>query len=68
MKIQSFDYYGDKTINLAEVNKMLRDHDFTQQMINKDQLQQLIRLLNSKLYKRLDLSALDFGAFMQLMV
>lgn len=27
MKVQSFDYYGDKTINLAEINKMLRDHD-----------------------------------------
>lgn len=29
MKVQGFDYYGDKTINLAEVNKLLRDHDIT---------------------------------------
>lgn len=28
-KVQNFDYYGDKTINLAEVNKLLRDHDIT---------------------------------------
>jgi hypothetical protein len=26
-KIQEFEYYGDKTINIAEINKLLKDHD-----------------------------------------
>ena len=28
-KVKNFDYYSDKTINIAEINKMLRDHDVT---------------------------------------
>ena len=26
-KVEMFEYYGDKTINLAELNKVLKDHD-----------------------------------------
>lgn len=37
-KIDDFNYYSDKTINLAEINKLLRDHDITSALINKDQL------------------------------
>ena len=35
-KIQTFEYYGDKTINNAELNKLLRDHDVSIGMVNKD--------------------------------
>jgi len=26
-KVENFEYFGDKTINLAELSKLLRDHD-----------------------------------------
>ena len=29
-KVNNFDYYSDKTINIAEINKLLKDHDITQ--------------------------------------
>ena len=61
-KIQNFEYFSDKSINVAEMNKLLRDHDITQNMLNKDQLQVLVRLV-----KRLDLGALDQAAYMHLM-
>lgn len=35
-KVENFDYYGDKSINLAELNKLLRDHDINQQILTKD--------------------------------
>ena len=35
-KISSFDYYSDKTINVAEINKLLREHDVKPTMISKD--------------------------------
>lgn len=37
-KVANFEYYSDKTINSAEINKLLKDHDVSSQMINKDQL------------------------------
>ena len=49
------------------MNKLLRDHDITQNMLNKDQLQVLVRLVNFKFVKRLDLGALDQAAYMHLM-
>jgi hypothetical protein len=27
MKVENFEYFGDKSINLAELCKLLRDHD-----------------------------------------
>ena len=67
-KVQSFDYYSDKTINVAELSKLLRDHDFKPSQVNKDQLQSLVRLINLKINKRADLSALDFVGFMEWIV
>ena len=30
MKVENFEYFGDKSINLAEICKLLRDHDLLQ--------------------------------------
>jgi hypothetical protein len=27
MKVENFEYFGDKSINLAEICKLMRDHD-----------------------------------------
>ena len=27
MKVENFEYFGDKSINLAEICKLLREHD-----------------------------------------
>jgi hypothetical protein len=27
MKVENFEYFGDKSINLAEISKLMRDHD-----------------------------------------
>jgi hypothetical protein len=27
MKVEKFEYFGDKSINLAEISKLLRDHE-----------------------------------------
>lgn len=45
---KDFDDMGLKTqqINLPEVTKMLRDHDTFPQLLKKDELQQLFRLIN----------------------
>jgi len=65
-RVESFDYYSDKTINVAELSKLLRDHDSS--LPSKDELQTIVRLLNMKLVKRSDLTALDYGGFVQFLL
>ena len=56
-QINNFDQLGDKynTMNLAEMTKMLRDHDTYPQLISKEQLQCLFRLINTKVANSNDL-------------
>ena len=54
-------------INLAEVTKMLRDHNTYPTLLNKDELASLIRLLNmsSKGENSSDIALLDYKQFVQ---
>lgn len=42
-------------INVAEVTKMLKDHSTFPSLINKQELTQLFRLINTKMFSRSDL-------------
>ena len=54
-------------ITLAEIWKMLKDHD-AQLLINQEECRELIRLINTQIYKKLDLKELDFNGFQQFLV
>lgn len=45
-KIDAFDFYSDKTINMVELNKMLRDHGLTNNFFPKKHLEGLLKLVN----------------------
>ena len=55
------------TINMAEITKILKDHDTYPQLINKEEISVLIRMINTKLYNKFDTSALDFDGFLAFM-
>ena len=55
-------------INVAEITKMLKDHNSLPQHITKEALANLVRLVNTKIVKRSDLTALDFAGFQHLVL
>jgi len=64
-----FDDMGRKTsqINLAEVTKLLRDHDTYPKLVSKDELSSLMRLINmqSTAENSSDLAMLDYSQYLQ---
>lgn len=69
-QISNFDQLNEKsqTINSAEMTKLLKDHGTFPNLINKSELQQLFRQINSKLFQRGDLQALEYNGYMQFMM
>jgi len=63
--IKTFDQLNERsqTISLGELTKLLKDHNTFPNLINKDELQTLFRLVNMKLFGRLDLQAMDYQAY-----
>ena len=55
--VKTFDQLNERsqTISLGELTKLLKDHNTFPNLINKDELQTLFRLVNMKLFGRLDL-------------
>ena len=55
--IKTFDQLNERsqTISLGELTKLLKDHNVFPNLINKDELQTLFRLVNMKTFGRLDL-------------
>lgn len=68
--VSNFDQYNERsqTISLGEMTKLLRDHNTFPNLLRKDELQSLFRLVNQKLFKRLDLQDLDYPAYLQFIV
>lgn len=66
-EIRDFDMLNDKhnTINLAELLKLLKDHDFDKRYITKEELAAIIRLVNFKITKKSDLTAMDYPGFLE---
>lgn len=66
----NFDQYNEKsqTISLGEMTKLLRDHNVFPNLINKDELQAIFRLVNTKLFKRQDNQAMDYPAYLQMIL
>lgn len=64
---KNFDELNDKhnTINLPELLKLLRDHDFDKHYLTKEELSAIIRLVNFKITKRNDLAAMDYPGFLE---
>ena len=54
-------------MSMAEMTKLLKDHETYPQLLNKDELQQLFRLINTKVVNRNDLQALEYNGYMQFM-
>ena len=56
-KVTNFDSMNERssTISLAEVTKLLKEHNFFPNMINKDELQTLFKLVNAKLFNNKDI-------------
>jgi len=67
---KDFDDMGRKTeqINLAEVTKILKEHNTFPNLISKDEISSLIRLINihSNQENSNDIAMLDYGQFLQL--
>lgn len=40
---------------MAEMTKVLREHGMITKYLNKDELQTILKLINTKIYKRSDL-------------
>ena len=55
--VKTFDQLNERsqTISLAEVTKLLKDHNAFPNLINKDELQTLFKLVNVKICGKLDL-------------
>lgn len=53
---------------MAEVTKMLKDHNTFPSLANKQELQHLFRLINTKLFSRSDLQALDYTGYQQFII
>jgi hypothetical protein len=54
-----------KLISATELNKLIKDHNVTSQMANKEQIGMIFRLVNLKLIGRNDHTALNFDGFLQ---
>lgn len=69
-QLKNFDDMGQKllSINVAEITKMLKDHDSIPKLITKETLAQIVRLVNTKITKQSTLTALDFNGFQHLML
>ena len=50
-------------ISMAEVTKLLKDHNAFPNLINKDELSTLFRLVNAKLFNNKDIQELDYPAY-----
>ncbi len=66
-KIQEFDALKEKAevITIAEVTKMLKDHKVESQMLSREELATLLRLINVR-SQRNDLSSLAYEGFQEL--
>lgn len=69
-QLKNFDDMGQKlhSINVAEITKMLKDHNSIPKFITKETLAQIVRLVNTKITKQSTLTALDFNGFQHLML
>jgi len=65
----TFENYSKKssTINIPELVKMLNDHD-CQKLIDKEELKALVRLVNTDLCKRLEVTNLTASGFEQFLI
>ena len=56
-QITNFDQLNEKlhTMNVAEMTKLLKDHGAFPSLLNKEELQTLFRLINTKIANRNDL-------------
>lgn len=65
--IKNFDQLNDKhnTINLAELLKLMKDHDFDKRYITIEELGAIIRLVNFKKINKSDLTAMDYPGFLE---
>ena len=54
-------------ISLAELWKMLKDHDL-QFRTSQEEARELIKLINTQIYKKIDMKGLDFDGFQQFLV
>lgn len=65
--IKNFDQLNDKhnTINLAELLKFLKDHDFDKRYITKEEVAAILRLVNFKKINKSDLTAMDYPGFLE---
>lgn len=68
--VSNFDQYNEKsqTISLGEMTKLLKDHNTFPNLISKEELQTLFRLVNTKILKKQDLQAMDYPAYYQFML
>lgn len=68
--ISSFDTLKEKldTISIAELIKMLKDHNVTLRMISHAEVATILRLINTKRVCRNDLSALPFEGFIEFFI
>lgn len=66
----SFDALKEKlnTISMAEIIKMLKDHNITYRMLTQSELASFIRLINFKLIHKNDLTALTYDGFIELFI
>lgn len=64
--INNFDDLRDKneTVNLAELRKLLDDHGYDKKTwLSKDELRELVKLVNLKVMNRYDAEAMNFDGF-----
>ena len=68
--IRNFDQLNAKhnTINLAELIKLLHDHDLGKEYLTKEELSAIIRLVNFKKIHKSDLTALTYAGFLEWIV
>lgn len=68
--IRNFDQLNDKlnTINLAELIKLLKDHDLGKEYMTREELTAIIRLVNFKKILKSDLTALNYAGFLEWIV
>lgn len=66
-KIAQLDILKEKneSINMAELLRMLKDHNVTLRMISHSELAALLRLLNQKIIQRCDLTPLSYECFIE---
>lgn len=65
--IRNFDMLNEKlnTINVAELTKLLKEHDFDKRYLTKEELAAIIRLVNFKKINKSDLTALTYAGFLE---